>query len=134
MELYCEHPAITSEKYAYGLDASWNNGEPNQVFQFLLEQADQGDLDEAKKKYADKDYEKFLKPLTKHPNQSHPQDQESSSDRKGSTCFRRACPITNVSDEYRTRQIIKEYLLGEKEKTKKGESEEQEAGTENRTD
>ena len=30
--------------------------------------------------------------------------------------------------------IIEEYLLGEKEKTKKGESEVQEAGTENRTD
>ena len=50
--LYYGHPAITSEEYADGLYESWNNGEPNQVFQFLLEQADQGDLDEAKKKYA----------------------------------------------------------------------------------
>ena len=32
--------------------ASWNGGKPNQVFPFLLEQADQGDLDMAKKKYA----------------------------------------------------------------------------------
>ena len=53
MELYYEHPAITSEKYADGLYESWNNGKPNQVFQFLLKQADQGDLDKAKKKYAD---------------------------------------------------------------------------------
>ena len=48
VELYHEHPAITSEEYAIGLLASWNKGEPNQVFQFLVEQADQGDLDEAK--------------------------------------------------------------------------------------
>ena len=48
VELYCEHPAITSEKYADGLDSSWNDGKPNQVFPFLLEQADQGDLDVAK--------------------------------------------------------------------------------------
>ena len=79
--LYCEHPAITSEKYADGLYESWNDGKPNQVFQFLLEQADQGDLDEAKKKYAE-DYESSVKPLTKHPNQSHPQDQESSQSKR----------------------------------------------------
>ena len=51
--LYCEHPAVTSEKYAYGLRESWNDGEPNQVFPFLLEQADQGDLGKAKEEYAD---------------------------------------------------------------------------------
>ena len=59
VELYCEHPAITSEEYADGLYGSWNDGKPNQVFPFLLEQADQGDLDKAKKKYAHEDYEKF---------------------------------------------------------------------------
>ena len=52
VELYYEHPAITSEKYANGLYASWNDGEPNQVFPFLLKQADQGDLDMAKEEYA----------------------------------------------------------------------------------
>ena len=36
----------------HGLYGSWNDGKPNQVFQFLLEQADQGDLDMAKEKYA----------------------------------------------------------------------------------
>ena len=48
VELYCEHPAITSERYVSGLYWSWKDGKPNQVFQFLLEQADQGDLDKAK--------------------------------------------------------------------------------------
>ena len=67
VELYCEHLAITSEKYADGLCWSWNNGEPNQVFQFLLEQADQGDLDKAKEKYAGKDYEKFRQAIDKAP-------------------------------------------------------------------
>ena len=55
VELYYEHPAITSEKYADGLNESWNDGKPNQVFPFLLEQADQGDLDKAKEKYAGKE-------------------------------------------------------------------------------
>ena len=32
--LYCEHPAITSEWYALGLEKSWNNGMPNQSFGF----------------------------------------------------------------------------------------------------
>ena len=53
VELYCEHPAVTSERYADGLYGSWNDGRPNQVFPFLLKQADQGDLDMAKKEYAD---------------------------------------------------------------------------------
>ena len=73
--LYCEHPAITSEEYAHGLHESWNNGKPNQVFPFLLKQADQGDLDKAKEKYAD-GMKSSVKPLAKHPNQSHPQDQD----------------------------------------------------------
>ena len=65
VELYCEHPAITSEEYADGLHESWNNGKPNQVFPFLLEQADQGDLDVAKKKYAYRDYAKFRQAIDK---------------------------------------------------------------------
>ena len=52
VEEYHEHPAITSEEYAVGLYESWNNGEPNQIFPFLLKQADQGDLDKAKEEYA----------------------------------------------------------------------------------
>ena len=70
VELYYEHPAITSEEYAGGLYASWNDGKPNQVFQFLLKQADQGDLDEAKKKYADEDYAKFRQAIDEAPKTS----------------------------------------------------------------
>ena len=42
--LYYVHPAITSEEYVYGLNVSWNDGKPNQVFPFLLKQADRGSL------------------------------------------------------------------------------------------
>ena len=48
--LCCELPMITSERYADGLYWSWIYGKPNQVFPLLLRQADQGDLDMAKKK------------------------------------------------------------------------------------
>ena len=57
--VYCEHPVITSERYADGLNLSWNYGKSNQVFPFLLEQVDQGDLEAVKKRYADEKYEKF---------------------------------------------------------------------------
>ena len=59
METYCEHPAITPEVYVDVLNASWNNGKPNQVFQFLLGQADQEDLNGAKKKYPHEYHAKF---------------------------------------------------------------------------
>ena len=59
VELYYEHLEITSESYAHGLNLSWNKGEPNQVFQFLLGQADQGDLDRVKEGYAYRDYPWF---------------------------------------------------------------------------
>ena len=48
VEEYYGHPAIHSWGYAWGLYASWDHGKPNQVFRFLLKQADQGDLDKAK--------------------------------------------------------------------------------------
>ena len=66
VELYYEHPAIT-EKYADGLKASWNNGKPNQVFQFLLKQADQGDLDEAKERYPHAWLEQFRLAIDEAP-------------------------------------------------------------------
>ena len=65
VEVYYEHPAITSEEYADGLYASWNDGESNQVFPFLLEQADQGDLDAAKEEYVYKKYPKFRQAIDK---------------------------------------------------------------------
>ena len=67
VKLYCEHPAVTSGKYADGLHASWNKDEPNQLFQFLVEQADQGDLDMAKKEYAGQKYEQFRQAIDKAP-------------------------------------------------------------------
>ena len=45
VEEFHEHPAITSEGYAYGLIYSWENDKLN-TFPFLLSQADQGDLEE----------------------------------------------------------------------------------------
>ena len=76
VEVILRTSAITSEEYAGGLYVSWNYGKPNQVFPFLLEQADQGDLDKAKKEYADEIMKSSVRPLTKHPNQPHPQDQD----------------------------------------------------------
>ena len=72
VELYCEHPAITSEIYAHGLCQAWNGGEPNQVFPFLLEQADQGDLDMVKEKLVDEYYEKFRQAIDKTPETAPP--------------------------------------------------------------
>ena len=75
-----------------------------------------------------------VKPLTKHPSLPHPQDQDIIVSRKGPTVLEVLASITGASDKHGPGSIIKEYILGEKEKTKEGESEVQEAGTENRTD
>ena len=134
VKLYHGHPAITSDEYYYGLDASWNFGKSNQIFQFLLKQADQGDLDMAKKKYADKRQEQFrqaiddaLKPVPHAGSRIIPVEMVQ-------RALAALAPIINASDEYGPGIIIKEYILGEKETTRKSESEEQEAGTENHTD
>ena len=65
--VYCEHPAITSREYADGLYDSWNDGEPNQVFPFLLERADQGDLDMAKERFVHEDFKQFRQAIDKAP-------------------------------------------------------------------
>ena len=52
------------------------DGKPNQVFPFLLKQADQGDLDKAKKRYADEYYADSVKPLTKPSRLPHLLDQD----------------------------------------------------------
>ena len=68
VELYCEHPRSPLRNMLLDCINSWNDGEPNQVFQFLLEQADQGDLDMAKEKYAYAErYEKFRQAIDKAP-------------------------------------------------------------------
>ena len=45
---------------------SWNYGKPNQVFPFLLEQADQGDLEQSRRNMRIRNIQSSVKPLTKH--------------------------------------------------------------------
>ena len=119
VELYCEHPAITSEAYTtYGLYESWNYGKPNQVFQFLLEQADQGDLDKAKKKHG---YNKdFCQAIDEALEVALPAGSRIISVEKVQHVLDVLGSITDASDEYGPSSIIKDYLLGEKEKTMGG--------------
>jgi hypothetical protein len=134
VEEYYEHHTITSGWYAYGLRGSWNDGKPNQVFQFLLRQADQGDLDKAKEGYAYKKYEKFRQAIDEAPKVAPSAGSRIISVEKVQRVLDVLAPIIKASDKYGPSSIIEEHLLGETEKTKKGESEEQEAGTKNRTD
>ena len=67
VKVYCEHPGVTPEKYAYGLYLSWNNGEPNQVFPLLLKQADQDDLEEVKKRIEYKMFSRFCQAIDEAP-------------------------------------------------------------------
>ena len=132
---YCEHPEITSGEYAIGLRDSWNYGKPNQVFPFLLRQADQGDLDGAKKQNKYKKYEKFRQAIDEAFKVAPPTGSRIISVEKVQHVLAVLASIINVSDEYGPSSIIKEYLLGETEKTKKSEPQKvQEAGTENHTD
>ena len=133
VELYCEHPAITSEIYAHGLCQAWNGGEPNQVFPFLLEQADQGDLDMAKEKFVDEYYEKFRQAIDKTPETAPPAGSRHLRPIER-TVSEVLASITEAPVGGRPSGIIRDYLLDEEERTKEGESEGQEAGAENRTD
>ena len=65
VELYCNHPAITSKEYAGGLHLSWNTGKPSQVFQFLFGQADVDDLNAAKKQCTRHRDERFREAINK---------------------------------------------------------------------
>jgi hypothetical protein len=58
-----EHLAITSEEYAKGLIGSWEHGKSKTTFPFLLSQADQGDLEEVKKRAKYKQDPKFSKAI-----------------------------------------------------------------------
>ena len=48
MEELCDHPAITSKEYAYGLVYSWEDDISMILFPFLLTRADKSDLEEVK--------------------------------------------------------------------------------------
>ena len=138
VELYCEHPAVTSEEYAYGLRDSWHLGKPNQVFPFLLKQADQGDLDMAKEEYADECYAEFRHAIDKAPKPVPPAGSRHLRPIERAIAKRAMDTLDAVYSTNMWHQepgiIIEEYLVGEKEKTKGGESEVQEAGAENHTD
>ena len=134
VELYYEHPTITSKEYAIGLYWSWSSGSSNQIFWFLLEQADQGDLDEAKEKYASEYHEQFRQAIDKAPKPAPPAGSRIISVEKVQRVLEVLASITKASDADEPGRIIKEYLLGEKEKTKKGELEVQQAGIKNLTD
>ena len=134
VELYHEHSAITSYKYAHGLFNSWHHDGPNQVFPFLLCQADQGDLDEARRTYAYRVYPKFRLAIDEAFKTATPVGSRIISVEKVQLVLDVLAPITSASDKYGPGIIIEEYLLGEKEKMKKGESEGQETGAKNPTD
>ena len=110
---YYDHSAITSEKYGEKLFWSWNNGEPDQAFQFLLEQADQGDLMQAKKRYADK-YLEFIQAIAEAPKPIPP---AGSRHHRPIERVQRVldvlAPIINISPEYGPSSIVMEYLLDE---------------------
>ena len=62
MERFHEHATITSERYAYGLIDSWKYDKLN-TFPFILTQADQGDLEEIKKRGIYKKDQEFSKAI-----------------------------------------------------------------------
>ena len=117
---YCEHPAVTAKKYAAGLRASWKDGEPNQLFPFLLGHADQGDLEKTKEEYVYSKYPEFRQFIVKVSKTAPP---------TGSRHLRpieRAvsdvlASITGASNEYGPGSIIGAYILDEAEKTKEPE-------------
>jgi hypothetical protein len=57
-----EHSAIASKEYADGLSVSWVH-DKSDVFRFLLDQADEEDLVEAKKTYLYDEEEEYLKAI-----------------------------------------------------------------------
>ena len=122
VEVYHEHPAITSREYANGLYYSWNDGKLNQVFLFLLKQADQRDLEEAKKQHGHENHPEFRQAIDKALETAPP---------AGSRHLRLVKKvvlevlglITGESVKQGPGIIIGEYILDEKERIRKVESE-----------
>ena len=89
----------------------------------------------AKKKYAYKWYAEFRLAIDEALKTAPPAGSRHLRPiEKDPTCFRQCLPRSSMNLWRWTRQHRQEYLLGEKEKTKGGESEAQEAGAENHTD
>ena len=124
--LYCEHPAITSVVYASGLFWSWNYGKPNQVFPFLLEQANQGDLQKAKEKCEYKNNPGFRHAIDKVLVTAQPAGS------RHQCFFERAIAITTRAMD--ALDILAPYLAGEEEEaageTSRGIATEQEGTAE----
>ena len=59
VEEFHEHPSITPGEYADGLIVSWNCDHSRTIFPILLSQADQGDLEEVKKRDTYKENQEF---------------------------------------------------------------------------
>ena len=112
--LYCEHPAITSRRYASGLANSWNDGKPNQVFRFLVEQADQGDLDMAKRQNEYKKYPKFRQAIDKAFKAALPAGSRHLRPiERAQHALAVFASIIKASDEYGPGSILASYLVGE---------------------
>ena len=114
VELYYEHPMITSEKYACGLHDSWNDSNPNQVFQLLLKRADQGDLDGTKKEVVDLKYKKFRLAIDEAPKPVLPTGSRHLRPiERARHALAVLAPITGASDEYGPGSILASYLVDE---------------------
>ena len=112
VELYYEHSAITAEDYADGLYASWKGGNPNQVFQFLLEQADQGDLMHAEGRYA-VDYPEFGQVIDKAFETAPPAGSRITSIEKVQLTLDVLTSIIGIPPEHGPGSIVRECLLDE---------------------
>ena len=88
-----------------------------------MKQADQGDLEAVNEEYADKEYETFRLAIDEAPKSVPPAGSRIISIEKVQRVLDVLGLITGESVKQGPGIIIKEYLLGEKEKTKKGESE-----------
>ena len=131
MEEYYGHPAVTSGRYAGGLKASWNNGEPNQVFSFLLDHADQGDLDMAKKQYEYRKYPECRQAIDEAFKTAPPAGSRIISVEKVQHLLTVSASITGASAGDRPGSSIRDYLLGEKERTngrRVGDAQEEDTG------
>ena len=65
VEKFHEHPAITPERYAYRLRVSWTSDESKTIFRFLLTQADQGDLENARQRKTYEEDQEFRDEIDK---------------------------------------------------------------------
>jgi len=120
VEVYYEHLLTTSERCADALLMYWNDGEPNQGFEFLLEQADQGDLETIKKKCGGKHYLQLRQGIDKGPEPIPPAGSRHLCVIEG-TVLEVLALISDAFNERGADSIISADILGEMEKTKESE-------------